>query len=268
MDESDLRELQLATLGILKDVRDVCARHGIRFYLAYGTLIGAIRHQGFIPWDDDIDIMMMREDYERLFAVRDELGENYIVQDYRTTPEFWSFHAKIRLLWPKPFRDTQVSHLTDKDGLFIDIFVLDHVPARRSPAVSAMTVLLDYTRLVLSAHQYGQYDPSPLIRTLSVVAKAVPKRLLARIMNWGCGHWNDHPTDWVVCWGGVVNHVPQISPASDFGGPVMVDFEDDEMPVPAEYDAWLTQFYGDYMQAPPPGQRGSTHSFVRVGDAP
>ena len=260
LDDAEVRDLQLRELDILKKIDQICKRHNITFYLAYGTLIGAVRHQGFIPWDDDVDLMMTRDNYERFFAVRDELGEDFVVQDWRTTPDFWSFHPKVRQLRPKPYIDTLIEDVTDKNGLFVDIFLLDYLPEESSPQQSLTAAILDVTRLVLSAKQYGHHDPSPVIRALSHVARLVPKSLLEKVMLWGSTRWNNGPRKWVVSYGAVMNHRTTVTPITDYGEPVFMKFDDTEMPCPHNYDRLLREMYGDYMQLPPEDQR-TTHGF-------
>ena len=72
---SDLRTLQMAQLGILKAFHEFCEAHGLKYYMCNGTILGAVRHQGFIPWDDDIDVCMMREDYQKFLGMKEEFKE-------------------------------------------------------------------------------------------------------------------------------------------------------------------------------------------------
>jgi len=262
LDTADVRDLQARELEILKKIDQICRRHDITYYLVYGTLIGVIRHQGFIPWDDDVDLMMTRDNYERFFAVRDELGEDFVVQDWRTTPDFWNFHPKVRQLRPKPYIDTLIEDATDKNGLFVDIFLLDYLPRQSSFSQTLMAILLDITRLTLSAKEYGHHDPSRAIRALSRVARLVPKSLIARIMLWGSTRWNKGPHNWVVSYGAMMQHRTQVSPMAAYGEPVYRKFEDVEMPCPHNHDRLLREMYGDYMQLPPEDQR-TTHGFRR-----
>ena len=262
LDTADVRDIQIQELDILKRIREICERHGITYYLIYGTLIGAIRHQGFIPWDDDVDIMMTRDNYEQFFSHRDELGEDFIVQDWRTTPDFWSFHAKVRQLRPKPYIDTMVEDVTDKNGMFVDIFLLDYLPKQSSFRQSVMARVLDTARLTLSAKQYGHHDPSPMVRLLSHLARLVPKSLIKAIMLWGSTRWNDGPRNWVVSYGAMMNHRTQVSPIEAYGQPVLRPFEDTEMPCPQDHDLLLRGIYGDYMQLPPVSER-TAHGFRR-----
>ena len=129
MKEMSLQEIQQVSLDILKDVHAFCEKHKIRYSLAYGTLIGAIRHQGFIPWDDDIDLMMFRSEYDKLCEVATkEFEKPYFFQTEYTDHGSLRGHAQLRnsmttgilkseLPWRYPFNQ----------GIFMDIFPLDNV---------------------------------------------------------------------------------------------------------------------------------------------
>ena len=87
------RQIWTTEQEILDVIHQVCTEYGLRYSLAYGTLIGAVRHKGFIPWDDDIDLIMPREDYEKLLTIWNEAApKGYILQNTRTDPDFTKFH--------------------------------------------------------------------------------------------------------------------------------------------------------------------------------
>ena len=129
LSKENLRQAQKVMLYIMKKIHEVCVKHNIRYWLDYGTLLGAVRHDGFIPWDDDMDISMLREDYEKFNAIaQQELGEEFFWQTKETEPDFCFEMGKVRLngtVWQeKNWEKSSITH----QGLFVDIFPIDPFP--------------------------------------------------------------------------------------------------------------------------------------------
>lgn len=121
-----LKEIQNCELEILKTVADICDKHGIKYYLAFGTLLGAVRHKGFIPWDDDVDILMQYNDLVKFKKIcKKELPDKYFFQDFETDPGFSFMFTKIRAnnTYMPQFGEKSKS-ITYHQGVWIDIFPL------------------------------------------------------------------------------------------------------------------------------------------------
>lgn len=123
----NLRKLQETELEILLETDRICRKYEILYQLSGGTLLGAVRHKGFIPWDDDVDICMLREDYNRFLSICEkELGEKYFLQTYETDSEFFHSFARIRknntLALQRQYKGMDMHH-----GIFIDVFPLDNI---------------------------------------------------------------------------------------------------------------------------------------------
>lgn len=126
-----LQKLHAEILRIMDEIHRVCTKNGLTYYLVGGTLLGAVRHQGFIPWDDDLDIAMPRADFDRFIHIAEkELGSEFYLNWITTNPKYWLFFPKICL------RNTTFDEgVIKKDipmGIFIDIFPLDLSPAYTS----------------------------------------------------------------------------------------------------------------------------------------
>lgn len=132
LDDRTLRNLQLTELELLKEADRICRKNSIRYVIIAGTLLGAVRHGGFIPWDDDADIGMLREDYEkfRLACEHDLDHDRFYFQDHRNTPGYRWGYGKLRRKNTLFLREHQ-EHMPYKLGVFIDIFPLDQVPENR-----------------------------------------------------------------------------------------------------------------------------------------
>ena len=125
-DGSLLRELQLRMLEILKCIDSICEKHNIRYWLSSGTLLGAVRHGGFIPWDDDVDIEMLRDDYVKLMKILPkELPKQYVLQNDETDSNYVYLYAKIRDRNSFIEESCSVNQKFEEHGAFVDIFMLD-----------------------------------------------------------------------------------------------------------------------------------------------
>lgn len=124
----EFRKMQLVQLDLIVELDRVCRKHDINYVIIAGTMLGAIRHKGYIPWDDDADIAMLREDYERFKSVASDLNPDIcFFQDNTTDPEYRWGYAKLRRTGTQYIRLGQ-EHMKNKTGICIDVFPLDDVP--------------------------------------------------------------------------------------------------------------------------------------------
>lgn len=127
-DPAVLRRLQLTILDILKDIDSICKENNIEYYIAYGTALGAVRHGGFIPWDDDIDICMTREAYDRFLEVMpNAMPEKYDLLDIKNTNKYSMCFAKVSKKGTK-FKEKVGTAEGYEQGIFVDVFPLDYAP--------------------------------------------------------------------------------------------------------------------------------------------
>ncbi len=128
LSSEQFRKMQLTELDMLVEFDRVCRIHGINYVLFAGSLLGAVRHKGYIPWDDDADIMMLRTDYERFKTVMNDLNPDIcFFQDHTTDPEYRWGYGKLRRTGTKYVRVGQ-EHLKCKTGIFVDVFPYDDIP--------------------------------------------------------------------------------------------------------------------------------------------
>lgn len=129
MPKEDLRKLQLIELEMLLEVDRICRENKIRYMISSGTLLGAVRHKGFIPWDDDLDTYMLREDFEKFCEEwnKDADKDKFFLQTYKTDPEYRWGYAKIRRKGTEYLRDGQEA-IKCMSGVSMDIFILDYIP--------------------------------------------------------------------------------------------------------------------------------------------
>lgn len=268
--KNTIRELQLCELQILKDVRIICDRHGIKYYLSSGTLLGAVRHKGFIPWDDDVDIMMPYEDYQRFLEVaQQELGEQYFVQNSETDPSYSFAYTHIRKNNTAILREWDLK-LRSHHGVWIDVFpmvrVKDGKDRRRKNSLLKVCLFLIMDNEWLQTNEPWLIERSSknVVRLIKIARKLplsirvwIRGRILRRIIHEKRGEYVS------FIWSRL--SVPVPAEAYE-GEPVFLPFEDDSYPAPRGYEQFLTRSYGDYMTPPPVEKRSGGHGEYIVID--
>ena len=127
-DKETLKKVQQTEKEILVKFISICEKYDLQYFVVFGTLLGAIRHNGFIPWDDDIDVSMPRKDYERFLSIAEkECGEEYFIQTIDTDPAYHLFFAKMRRCHTK-FVENSLQKAESHTGIYIDIIPYDHIP--------------------------------------------------------------------------------------------------------------------------------------------
>ena len=238
-DGSLLRRQQLRMLELLEAVDKVCKKHDIPYWLSSGTLIGAARHQGFIPWDDDLDIEMLRSDYLRLIEVLPkELPDKYALQTHETDPNYIFIYGKLRDKNSYLEETNSYDRIWQYQGIYIDIFLLEPIPyllawigghlqgqiynQLNNKALNVETML----RRIQLIYKFNTHIGFPILRFLS---KLWPNKALRH--TFGTPYFK--PRNW-----------GDIFPLSE------MEFEGKKFPVPHNTDVFLRKLYGDYMQLP------------------
>lgn len=254
----DYQEVKERQLAILDYVAGVCRKHGIKWFIAYGTLIGAIRHHGYIPWDDDVDIAMKRKDYNHFLAVLKQEPHPYFkVLDMDTSPRYFNEFAKIHDI------RTRLKHKSIRksypQGIFIDVFPIDCYNVRRVTRIMRLLDRVRYYSIIDSETQKRQDGPHPgLKRVLWYVLHILPPRFWARIILFVRRIFMRenglYEGNLVSCLG-----EKERFPAGIFNDMMNVPFEGRMLPAPKAYDRILRQLYGDYMILPPEEERKRGH---------
>lgn len=263
---SKLQELQLDTL---KEVNRICNKFNIKYYIIAGTLIGAIRHKGFIPWDDDIDIAMMREEYDQFMnCCQGELLDRYSVQNYKTDIDVC--HALTRVCIRGTYVDDKYSeHLRFHKEAYIDIFPLDNVPddnrmlKRQKGKIEIIDRLIKYKACIIHRNGplFSKYIAKKVIMLLLL---PISFKSLQRNREKYMKEYSKEDTLRVCSTASKYGFKKQVMLRSIYGRPTLIEFEGGMYPAPQEWDTYLKQLYGNYFILPSEDKRKPTYDVYEI----
>lgn len=251
------RQIQLTELEILTEFDRLCKLGNLRYYIIAGTLLGAVRHKGFIPWDEDIDVAMPRRDYEKFHEIcQQELSDGFFYQSVITDPGYPFLFNRLRK------EDTFVDepafrNLSMHKGIYIDIFPLDGCPATDRGGILFFKWVQQIHCAVMA-----QADPDfvcgyrkKYMRALHTLLRSLPSKGLLTIWNltWRTAQNCFKKKICTVC--GRHGYPGESYLADWYRETVLLEFENRMLPAPAGWDAMLTNLYGDYMSPPPESER-------------
>lgn len=252
-----LDEIHAALLELMAEFDKICTEHNLRYSLAYGTLLGAVRHKGFIPWDDDVDFVMPRPDYERLYALihsgEIDLGDHLELSEDRGKKAFYSFLKLMDKRYTiKRWSQKEVKHL------YVDIFPLDGAPEEEKKLKKLYRKRLKYSAIMALARWAVPEKkwmlifrvlgfPFYLAATLYGMSHAANKANKLAAQN----DFETHAQYSTLSFG----TEKWLMPRETFDETVRLPFCDREFTSIAAWDEWLTKNYGDYMTPPPEGKR-------------
>lgn len=251
-------EVKSIQLSILKSVDRFCQENDIAYNLMYGSLLGAIRHKGFIPWDDDIDICMLRKDYDRF--IDSFYDERIVVKDQSKDPSFPFFYAKVSQIETHAYEP--IDEQNYDVGISIDLFPLDNYPDDKKKK-NDLQKKINRLRFKLISHTIDKsvnrrVDKKIAIWLLSQVYKK-PSYIyisqLRKLVSEYCTSESKCVTEVMTPYGNRT-----VLEKSLFEESIRVPFENIEVSVPKAYHIILSSIYGDYMKLPPLEQQKSTHS--------
>ena len=256
-----IREEQLAELEVMKELHKYCSKHGLKYVLGYGTLLGAIRHKGFIPWDNDMDILMPRRDVEKLVELnkQDPIGGNIRLFHYTTDANY--HYPIVRACNTRTIvQPTYLREQIDDMGVWVDVFPIDGIS---KPKLFFQKPLRDFYLKMMNATMYVPESESGRKEKLrNFIIRHMPdknhkyERHLSSVCAWSS--YDKAKTVCVIC----EEEPPfekQMMDREDVENSVLTPFEDAEFFIPGNADKYLSQQYGDYMQLPPEEER-MTHS--------
>lgn len=260
MKRLSLDEVKKIELDILVFIKKICEEENIAFYLDSGTLLGAVRHRGFIPWDDDIDIIVRREDYYRLLEAIDNRNTKYQSYSIRNRDDYYYCFGKV----------VDTSTIIVENGLkpiknlgvYVDVIPIEHQPNNaitRRLFQKQVLILRSIVSLALldSSDKRYSFLKRFIIKMCSLYGVKKAIAVLDKLCSRHAKKETDYSTNMVCSF-----NPYRVVPDSCYEPSCLVAFEGELFPAPGNYDRYLSILYGDYMELPPEEKRVSNHDFI------
>lgn len=254
--EYDIQKLRRIQLEILDEIDRVCRENGLTYFLAYGTLLGAVRHHGYIPWDDDIDVYMPRKDYERFQEIAaSSLGPKYFFRNGKSDPKLWLKFGKVEKRGTV-FLESRYLHADIEMGVYVDVFPLDNAVGN-----TLGTRLKYWLALKLEIMLWNKRGVSEAGWFKRFISGMFPYRFLHWFQDWVTR--GNEKGKYFIHYGAVA--ITRILMPKDAFLPVKrIPFEDKAYCVPGDSDKILRIFFGDDYMIPPPPEKRVTHQPYKV----
>lgn len=259
-----LQRLQRTEFSIAQTFFDFCRAHDLPAIALYGTVLGAVRHGGFIPWDDDMDVGLLRRDYEKLLSLRHELPEGYELLAPEFTPGYTLVFAKL-CLKHTTFLEASHQERTYHSGIYIDIYPVDYAPEdakeqqrqqRRCFLYARLTALAQYRNPSLPEGLSG--TKAAVLRTACAVGHAALRlcgqsrdSMYRRYVKWAARY----PDRGLLIDVADMRQADTLVPSGILFPPVETPFMDGTLPMPADSRGYCAAYYHDYMKLPAPEDR-------------
>ena len=242
-------------LEITRHILDVCKRHGLSIWADWGTLLGAIREKGFIPWDDDIDLMMMRQDYEQLLQLADsEFNHPFFLQSVHSDKQYYRGNAQVRYDGTAAILPDDL-HQPFHQGIFVDIFVYDNIPDKKGHKWKRSLNKAKCAQKCLQTAYYRRFNLKDFVTSAKFVLARIACFLLGpkhiyRFFEKQFTKWNRTDCRCVSCPTYDYKQIErETKEKSWYENTLMFPFEDIDIPIPEGYHNVLTTLYGqDYMK--------------------
>lgn len=266
MDQAIQNRLRQTQIEILEKIVEICQKYDLQYYLVAGTLIGVVRHKGFIPWDDDVDIAMPRGDYEKFAkACETELGEEFFLHDKNSDEKYWWAFPKLRknntVFLEKISQSVETHH-----GIWVDIFLLDEAKSSDSLRVRFQSRVSVYARIITAARS-GLHKSVPgfFTKILYFLTRPFSVNTLCKWRDKVLSSDNGKPgVKYYINFGSKYGYKKQTYLISDYYPPKKGEFSGKFYNIPNEYEKILLSLYGkNYMQLPPEEKR-VTHNPVKI----
>ena len=255
--DENRKKVWAVCIDMLMQLDAVCKKHGLRYFLLFGSLLGAVRHKGFIPWDDDFDVAMLREDWEKLSKLSNEFKHPYFLQNAHTDPGAGSTLMKIRNSNTCQF-NKYLSYGGYNSGMALDIFPIDACNPETAEEQFNEMYRIKYKNVLYMKTQSplcSQEDKDKFAQ----MGEVDPEQVFDEIQSIASSYKNEKS---LLVWVGTAylyKFNKKVFFREDFSDVELMDFEGYKLPCPKGWRRILTTIYGDYMKYPPVEKRGTWH---------
>ena len=268
MTKEELQKLHFLELKIAKNVKKVCEELNINYFLIAGSFLGAVRHKGFIPWDDDMDIGMLRKDYDRFLKQAPLLlGDEFFLQNWDSDPNFPFSFAKVRLKGTVIEEKMNIGVATHK-GVFLDIFPFDNVPGNKFLQIKQSYWMFIIKKLLWIKKGYGKELKKTSVRhwvkyTIAyTISQLFSYEKLKNKYYYEMIRYNSFDSEYVFC-SCPYSYKKSIVKREYLQNLKPYIFENIYLNGPIDYDSYLSYLFGDYMKLPPENKR-HTHDIQKL----
>lgn len=254
MNQNPVRKVQVRILEVMKFIDSVCRGNGITYFIMGGTALGAVRHGGFIPWDDDLDIFMTPEEYSKFkLAFQKANDSKFVIQEWKTVDKYLEY-AKVRMNGTTLIEHNFANRRDMHHGIYVDIMILHKVPNSKSIQRKIYYQSKYVTLLGLSQRNW---KPKTRFQSLALgFLKLLPNSLLANWSYSGIYAYDSLKKDFSWCyWITPASFEKGLFPADFFSDPIDIAFEDTQLLGSKHIKDYLSYRYGDYMKLPPKEQQ-------------
>ncbi len=262
-EEETRKEVRKVQLCLLTKLDEVCRKNGLMYYLAFGTCLGALRHKGFIPWDDDIDVLMPYADSRKLIELQKQFGEKIFVQCKETDPDFRSIAMRLRNEDTTCIEADEADLKTHK-GIYIDIYPYYECPNNK---IIRTINILKSNFLKILVNNRPPMNHGEIAKKISkcILALYSGERRLKKIAKLEKQIASVKGTEILDYYGQDITLFTAISyPKEWFGKPQKLEFEGRFFNGATEPEKYMRKRYGEYMKFPPPEDRVVHHTYVKI----
>lgn len=271
-EELQKKNLDYCLMIILNEINRVCANNNIKYFLVGGSLLGAIRHNNIIPWDDDMDIGLLRSDYDKFVKICDkELNGEFYITTADNEKNYGQPYCKVRLK-NTIFEESLHPKKNDiRKGIFVDVFPVDSLPINKSQQITQkIAISIWKNALLLKCRYVFDNNQLPLrVRALSFLPSLLSKKNIIKRLNLEMTRYNSDKVDYytINC---ETPYGREIFPVWCLSGEALprVKFGNLYIPIPNHPELYLTKVYGDFMQLPPKQERVFRHASNSIDFGP